>query len=50
MEPEELVPVSYATGVLLGGFGLDGVSVLFKLGDGLLGVVDFEDPVYLANG
>lgn len=53
MESEELVAVCYAAWVLLGelsGFGFDGVSVFLKLGDGLLGVVDFQDAVNFADG
>lgn len=47
VEPEKLVAVGNATRVFLvrelqlGGFGFDGVSVLFELGDGFLCVVDF---------
>lgn len=51
MEPEELIAVCNAARVFLwelGGFGFDGFSVLFKFGDGLLGVVDFEDAVDFA--
>lgn len=53
MEAEELVAVGDATWVLPGelcGFGFNGVSVLFELGDGSLGVADFEDSVYFADG
>lgn len=51
MKPEKLIAICYAARVFfgeLGGFGFDGVSVLFELGDGFLGVVDFEDTVYFA--
>lgn len=53
MEPEELVAVGYAPGVLLGmlgGFGFDGIAVFFELGDGSWGVVDFKDAFDLADG
>lgn len=53
MKPEELIAVCYATWLFLGklgGLGFDGVSVLFKLGNGSLGIMDFEDAIYFANG
>lgn len=53
MKPEELIAVRYATWLFLGklgGLGFDGVSVLFKLGNGSLGIMDFEDAIYFANG
>ena len=53
VEPQELVPIGDAPRMLFGelvvGFGLDGVSVVFEPCDGLRGVVDLQDPVYLAN-
>lgn len=53
MKPEELIAVCYAAWLFLGklgGLGFDGVSVLFKLGNGSLGIMDFEDAIYFANG
>ena len=53
MKPEELIAVCYATWLFLGklgGLGFDGVSVLFKLGNGSLGIMDFEDAIYFADG
>lgn len=51
VEPEKLVAVGDASGVLFirGGFGFDGVSVLFEFGDSFLGVVDFEDAIDFAD-
>ena len=53
MKPEELIAICYAPWVLLGelgGFGFDGITVFFELGDGFGGVVDFKDAIYLADG
>jgi hypothetical protein len=53
VKPEELIAVCYTTWLFLGklgGLGFDGVSVLFKLGNGSLGIMDFEDAIYFANG
>lgn len=51
VESEELVAVGDASGVLFirGGFGFDGVSVLFEFGDSFLGVVDFEYAIDFAD-
>ena len=52
MEAEELVPIGNASRVLLlelCGLGFNGVSILFELGYGFLGIVDFEYSVNFAN-